>query len=472
MTQVSMATLGLLLLVLGGIIAIFTRLQALNLSGLERGMREDARIFREEQTKSLESLRAEISRGLKELADGQRSAMEQIRDRLAAEINQMRESTVKTLESNRDALDKRLDAGTQTQSNKLDAFSKRLQEMGEAQRQALETMRNSLELKVTQMREGNEKKLEEMRKTVDEQLQDTLEKRLGESFKLVSQRLEAVQRGLGEMQSLATGVGDLKRVLTNVKTRGTWAEVQLGAILEQMLNPGQFERNVKTKEGSNDLVEFAIRLPGPLDDPGRPVWLPIDAKFPQEDWVRLQQASEAGDVQAVQDASNALVKAVKASAKDIRTKYIDPPSTTDFAILYLATEGLYAEVLRQPGVMEAIQHDERVILAGPTTLAALLSSLRMGFQTLAIERRSAEVWNVLSAVKTEFGKFGAVLEKVKKNLDTASRTIDSTSRRTRVMEQKLKSVEQMEADQAVELLGLDDGENLLAMDEAGEEGEE
>jgi DNA recombination protein RmuC len=283
-----------------------------------------------------------------------------------------------------------------------------------------------------------------------------LEKRLGESFKLVSERLESVQRGLGEMQSLAAGVGDLKRVLTNVKTRGTWGEVQLGAILEQILTPDQYEKNVKTREHSQDMVEYAIKLPGSGRDADSVVWLPIDSKFPQEDYQRLLAAAEAADSEAVEKACASLTRAILLAAKDISGKYLNPPRTTDFAIMFLPTEGLYAELLRQPGLTEKLQHDFRVVVAGPTTLAATLSSLRMGFRTLAIEKRSSEVWEILSAVKTEFGRFGEVLGKVRKQLAAAASTIDHTEVRTRAMERKLKSVEGLPAAQAEKLLGLDE----------------
>jgi len=289
---------------------------------------------------------------------------------------------------------------------------------------------------------------------VDEKLQGTLEKRLGESFKLVSDRLEAVQRGLGEMQNLATGVGDLKKVLTNVKSRGTWAEVQLGTILEQFMAPGQFERNVKTKAGSSDVVEFAIRLPGRPDEPESAVWLPIDSKFPQEDYLRLQEASDAGDAEGVQKAADALGRTLKMEAQKIQEKYLDPSGTTDFGIMFLATEGLYAEALRQPDLVPTLQERFRIVVAGPTTLAAILSSLRMGFQTLAIEKRASEVWEVLGAVKTEFGKFGDVLGKVKRQLGTASKTIDAAETRTRAMERKLRSVQQLPDEDADALLQL------------------
>ncbi len=330
-----------------------------------------------------------------------------------------------------------------TQQASLAAFKEELAGLEKSLRDQQDSLRRAVEERLRELQQGNEKKLEEMRTTVDEKLQGTLEKRLGESFKVVSERLEAVHRGLGEMQELATGVGDLKRVLTNVKARGTWGEVQLEALLEQMLSPGQYQRNVKTKQGSNALVEFAIRLPGPESDAESVVWLPVDAKFPQEDYLRLVEAAEAGDRELVQQASDALVKAVKKSAQDIRDKYLDPPHTTDFAILFLPTEGLYSEVLRQPGVVEQLQQEFRVVVAGPTSLSAILTSLRVGFRTLAIEKRSAEVWQILGAVKTEFGKFGDVLGKLKKQLQTASNTVESAERRTRVMSRTLKEVESL-----------------------------
>jgi DNA recombination protein RmuC len=351
------------------------------------------------------------------------------------------------------------------QRTQLDGVNKQLKELGDSNARQLELIRTTVDARVKELQDGNEKKLEEMRKTVDEKLHDTLEKRLGESFKLVSERLEAVQRGLGEMQSLATGVGDLKRVLTNVKARGTWAEVQLGALLEQILTPSQFGRNVQTKEDSRELVEFAVRLPGPKDDPNACVWLPIDSKFPQEDYIRLQDAAERGDVEAVQKASDALARSIKIQAELISSKYLCPPCTTDFAIMFLPTEGLYAEVLRHPTLLDDLQHKNHVMVAGPTTLAALLSSLRMGFQTLAIEQQSAEVWRILAAVKTEFGKFGDVLVKVKRQLNTAANTIGETERRSRAMERKLRGVESLPDADASEVLEL----TAFTLDEEDEE---
>ncbi len=337
-----------------------------------------------------------------------------------------------------------------------------ISEMNRSQRDSLAAIEqrirglsDTLDLKMKALQESNDRKLDQMRQTVDEKLQSTLEKRLGESFKIVSERLEAVQRGLGEMQNLATGVGDLKRVLTNVKARGTWGEVQLGAILEQLLTPDQYEKNVKVRPSSGEVVEFAIRLPGTGSEANTNVWLPIDAKFPQEDYQRLVQASEAADTNAVEQSLKALTRAIENSAKDISEKYIEPPATTDFAILFLPTEGLYAEALRQPGLLEKLQDTYRVVVAGPTTLSAILNSLRMGFRTLAIEKRSSEVWQVLAAVKTEFGKFGEVLDKVKRQLETASGTIDETGVRTRAMERKLRDVEALPESESSELLKLE-----------------
>ena len=364
-------------------------------------------------------------------------------------------------------------AGGQVKANEL--LVKTLNTLGDDQKQLLQNLtrtsredqekaRVTLEEKFRLIQESNEKKLEEMRKTVDEKLQSTLEKRLGESFKLVSERLEAVQRGLGEMKNLADGVGDLKRVLTNVKERGTWGEYQLEAILAQILTPDQYAANVRPKEGG-EVVEFAVKLPGRDDQDGRPVWLPIDAKFPREDYDRLLEASERADADAVRAATQALIATVRKSARDIHDKYLAPPRTTDFAILFLPTEGLYAEVLRQPGVHDELQTKYRVLATGPTTLSAILNSLRVGFQTLAIEQRSHEVWNVRAAVKTEFSKFGDVLTRVRKQLAAAANTIDSTHVRTRAMERKLRAVEQLPADEAQAVLSLPEAGDEAAGDD-------
>jgi len=321
--------------------------------------------------------------------------------------------------------------------------------------EALAVVRSETTGALERLREENARQLETMRQTVDEKLQGTLEKRLGESFRLVSERLELVHRGLGEMQSLAAGVGDLKRVLTNVKTRGTWGEVQLGSLLEQMLAPEQYARNVATAGGS-ERVEFAVRLPGPGDDPAAPVWLPIDAKFPREDYERLLDAQDRADGEAAEEAARGLEQRLRQCALEIARKYIAPPHTTDFGILFLPTEGLYAEALRRPGLADSLQREHRVVLAGPTTLAALLSSLQMGFRTLAIQKRSSEVWALLGAVKTEFQKYGEVLDRVQRKLAEASRTIDEeVARRTRAIQRRLREVEAAPGAESLQLLQLE-----------------
>ena len=331
------------------------------------------------------------------------------------------------------------------QDRKIDGFAAQLAKLTEANEARLTEIRNTLETKLRELQGENAAKLEEMRKTVDERLHATLEHRLGESFKLVSDRLEQVHRGLGEMQTLAAGVGDLKRVLTNVKTRGTWGEVQLEALLEQMLVREQFEKNVATRPGSGERVEFAIRMPGRVD--GTQVWLPIDSKFPAEDYDRLIAAQDRADVAAVEESARALETRIRLEAKTIRDKYIEPPHTTDFALLFLPTEGLYAEVLRRPGLADALQRDFRVVVAGPTTLTAILNSLQMGFRTLQIQKRSGEVWQLLGVVKTEFGKYSDVLALVKTKLEQASKTIESAETRTRQIQRKLKNVEEAESPQ-------------------------
>jgi DNA recombination protein RmuC len=343
--------------------------------------------------------------------------------------------------------------------------NEQLRLLSEANERRLGEVRQSVETRLAALQEGNEKKLEQMRATVDEKLHATLEHRLGESFKQVADRLEQVHKGLGEMQTLARDVGALNRVLTNVKTRGVFGEVQLAGLLEQVFTPEQYATNVATVPGSSERVEFAIRLPGKGsgngtrdDDP--PLWLPIDAKFPREDYERLLDASERADVVAMEAAGKAIETRLKLEARSIRDKYVAPPHTTDFAILFVPTEGLYAEALRRPGLAEALQRECKVMLAGPTTLLALLNSLQMGFRTLALERRSAEVWEVLGAVKTEFGKFGEVLAKTRKKLDEASNTIDAAEVRTRAMVRQLKSVEAMPETRTTELLpGLASGDD-------------
>ena len=387
-------------------------------------------------------------------ADPLRAELRAGREEAGRAARESREELARGLASANDTLAVTLKGMSDVQRAQLDGLSRSLKELSESNQASLERVRTTLDASVRELQESNEKKLEEMRKTVDEKLHVTLEKRLGESFKLVSDQLESVQKGLGEMQSLATGVGDLKRVLTNVKARGTWAEVQLGALLDEILAPGQFEKNVHVEAGDAEMVEFAVRLPGPKDEPGACVWLPIDSKLPQEDYIRIQDAADLGDVEATRLATEALARAIRLAAQDIHRKYVKPPHTTDFAIMFLATEGLYAEVVRQPALVDDLQQRYRVVVAGPTTLAALLSSLRMGFQTLAIEQQAVEVWRVLGGVKTEFARFGDVLDKVKRQLETASRTIDQTGVRTRAMERKLRAVEQLPDDEAERVLDL------------------
>lgn len=306
---------------------------------------------------------------------------------------------------------------------------------------SLESVRGIVDLRLKQLQEDNTGQLEKMRATVDEKLQGTLEKRLGESFKLVSDRLEQVHQGLGAMRQLASDVGGLQKVLANVKTRGGWGEVQLGNLLEQVLTADQFQKNVQTRNDSAERVDFAIKLPG--DENGAPVWLPIDAKFPTEDYQRLLAAQDRGDADSIEGAMRGLETQLKKSAKDICSKYINPPRTTDFALMFLPTEGLYAEAIRRVGLVEQVQRDCRVVFAGPTTLAALLNSLQMGFRTLAIQKSSSEVWSLLAGVKNEFGKFGALLDGVKKKLDQASSQIDDVARKSRTIEKRLNRVEEL-----------------------------
>ncbi len=332
-----------------------------------------------------------------------------------------------------------------------DTLADQLQRLTEADQRRHAELRTAVELRLTLLQEGNEKKLEQMRQTVDEKLHATLEARLGESFKQVAERLEQVHQGLGEMQGLARDVGALNRVLTNVKTRGVFGEVQLAGLLEQVFTPEQYAVNVATVPGSSERVEFAIRLPGQRSD-GVPLWLPIDAKFPREDYERLLDAQERADAPAAEQAGKAIEARLRLEARSIRDKYVAPPHTTDFGILFVPTEGLYAEALRRPGLLESLQREHKVMLVGPTTLLATLTSLQMGFRTLALEKRSAEVWDVLGAVKTEFGRFGEVLAKTKRKLDEASKTIESAEVRTRAMARQLRGVEALPEPQAGALL--------------------
>lgn len=368
------------------------------------------------------------------------AAQNELKSAVETRFDELREANDLKLEQVRVTVGEKLQA---TLKASLDENAKRVQTLTATHVEQQEVLQRTLREELEKLRQGNEAKLEKMRETVDEKLQGTLERRLGESFKLVSDRLEQVQKGLGEMQSLASDVGGLKRVLTNVKTRGSWGEVQLSRQLEDLLTPEQYEENVVIRAGSRDSVEFAVRLPGRGEDE-KPVYLPIDSKFPQEDYERLLEAQETGDRDAIEGATKTLERVILAQAKLIAEKYIDPPQSTDFAIMYLPTEGLFAEAIRRPGLASRLQSELRVLITGPTTLASLLNSLQMGFRTLAIERRSSEVWQVLSAAKVEFQKYGRVWEKLEKQLQTAQNTVQQAGVRTRAVERRLRAVEAYE----------------------------
>lgn len=380
-----------------------------------------------------------------------REEITRYREEAGGSSRQLREEINTSLKMLGDSLSSRLSDIAQMQNTQLESFSGHLSRLTQSNEQKLDRMRDTIEEKISLLQRDNNEKLEKMRLTVDEKLHATLEQRLGESFKLVSERLEMVHKGLGEMQSLAAGVGDLKKVLSNVKTRGIWGEISLANLLEQVFTVEQYEKNVATKNGSSERVEFAIKLPG--RDPERQnIWLPIDAKFPQEDYQKLIEAQEQANAALADQASRQLEARIKGEAKSIRDKYIDPPGTTDFAIMFLPTEGLFAEVIRRPGLCDLLLRDYRVVITGPTTLTALLSSLQIGFRTLTIEKRSSEVWALLGAVKTEFGKFSEVLEKTYKKLQEASSTIDTAARKSRTIERKLKGVQELPASEAAGLL--------------------
>jgi DNA recombination protein RmuC len=417
---------------------------------------------------------AQLSPELQRLDTSFRDEISRQKMELGTKLDQQQVQVLERADSLRTRIEERLESIRSSTENKLQQFAEladgrhnrlrtelveastktrtELQQQLQGFQERLTTQQTNLRVEVAQqldvLRQSNEQRLEQIRVTVNEQLQSTLEKRLNESFKLVSERLEQVHKGLGEMGEIASSVGDLRRVLTNVKTRGTWGEVQLGAILSDILTPDQFRENVAAVPGSREFVEFAISLPGKDGQQG-PVWLPVDSKFPMEDYQRLQEAAEKGDAVAVEAAGKALEMAVRGFAKSMAGKYISPPHTTDFALLFLPSESLYAEVLRRRGMVEGLQNDFRIVVTGPSTLAALLNSLRMGFRTLAIQQKSAEVWQVLGAVKTEFAKFNDVLVRVKKKLDEASNQIDETGVRTRAISRKLREVEALpEADAA------------------------
>jgi DNA recombination protein RmuC len=425
--------------------------------------------------------REEIAGAVRELADSLQQRLGELRSTLDLRLQQMSDADRAADAQNRTELQnalkdfrevqvKRLDDSNKSQGERLQAFAQQLNDLSTRNEAKLEALRTTVETKLTQLQTDNEAKLERIRQTVDEKLHQTLEQRLGESFKLVSERLELVHSGLGEMKSLAVGVGDLQKILTNVKTRGTWGEVQLGNILEEMFTPEQIARNFAPRTESAERVEFAIKLPG-RDAEDNPVWLPLDSKFPTEEYHRLLEAQERGDLVAVEAAGAALEQGIRLEARKISDKYVNPPTTTDFAILFLPTEGLFAEVLRRPGLSEALRREHRVVISGPTVLTAMLNSLQMGFRTLAIQQRSSEVWRVLGAVKTEFAKFGETLDKVEKKLHEASNTIELAKRRSRAVAKKLKPAEGLPAVDAAALLGLEN-EAAAEAEETDANGEE
>jgi DNA recombination protein RmuC len=445
-------------------------------------LREDLARSREAAGSDASRLRGEVASSMKGLGDTvfqhlgtlSSSQQEQLANVLAAltqmteahqgGAGQLREEVGATLKGFNDSVVRTLSEISAAQKLQMDGVAAQIGNLTAASGEQMDKLRLAVEGRLEQIRADNSAKLEQVRQTVDEKLQGVLEQRLGESFRLVSDRLEQVHKGLGEMQTLASGVGDLKKVLSNVKVRGNWGEMQLGNLLEQVLTTDQYAANVATNEFNGTRVEFAIRLPG--QDLG-PVWLPIDAKFPVEDYQRLVDAQEAGDLLAMDVASRQLEQRIRLCAKDICIKYLNPPQTTDFAIMFLPTEGLYAEVVRRAGLLDSIQRECRVVVAGPTTLWAILNSLQMGFRTLAIQQRSSEVWGVLGAVKTEFGKFGSVLEKVKKKLEAATNEMDRAGVRTRVIEKKLRTVQELPPAEARALL-LGDGIAITDIGEAAE----
>ncbi|MDE2616525.1 MAG: DNA recombination protein RmuC [Burkholderiales bacterium] len=413
-----------------------------------------ALVLRREETKSAQAAE-QLSRELRqEISESARHSRQELTQNLATfqqTLVQQGAEATRTQNTQIDAFGQQLALLQKTLS---DTLTLQLSNLSESNARRMSEVRATLEAQLAQLQQTNIAKLDEMRATVDEKLQTTLHARLGESFKQVAERLEQVHKGLGEMQTLAAGVGDLKHLLTNVKTRGMFGEAQLAGLLEQVFVPDQYAAQIATRPGSKNVVDFAIKLPGKSDD-GSPLWLPIDAKFPNEDYERLLDAQQRADAVGAEVAAKALEARIRLEAKSIAEKYVEPPYTTDFAILFLPTEGLYAEVLRRPGLMESLQREHRITLAGPTTLLAMLSSLQMGFRTLALEKRSSEVWQVLGAVKTEFGKFGDVLAKVKSQTETVLNTLQQAETRSNVMKRALRQVEALPETQAQTLLPVD-----------------
>ena len=457
MIEISLLVIGVGLLVLVAMAAIsLARLTALTRA------RETAAGAAAELHGRLESIGARLAEHERDV----RTDLAIARNEAAGGATALRQELAELLARQQQGMAREVGTMSALQQDHLKRFGERLAQLTQSSETRLEALRRAVEQRLDVLREENARKLDEMRATVDEKLQATLEQRLGASFKLVSDRLEQVHRGLGEMQTLAAGVGDLKRVLQNVKTRGGWGEVQLATLLAEMLTPQQYEANVMTRPGSNRRVEFAIRLPGRGDD-GAPCWLPIDAKFPLDHWQRLQEALERADLAGADESRKALDAFLRAEAKIIRENYVAPPHTTDFAILFLPTEGLYAEMMSRPGFADTLQRESRVLVTGPMNLAALLNSLQMGFRSLAIEQRSSEVWRVLAAVKTEFTKFGEVLATTKKRLDSVSSSIGEAEVRTRQIARRLKDVETLPEPDAIRLL--DEGLTLDIAETAPDE---
>lgn len=432
---------------------------SVELGAFERNLRDDLQRLRADLLALETDTRKELVANLIQQNENLNTENRKNREESGASLSKL------TQLINADAAKNRTELGTAL-NNLAESLARKLQDLVNTQQQQFDDLKKALEGRLEQIRANNETKLEEMRKTVDEKLHETLEKRLGESFKQVSERLELVHKGLGEMQSLASGVGDLKKVLTNVKNRGMMGEIQLEAILEQMLTPEQYARNFKPFKRRDEVVEFAIRLPG-RDEDQDSVYLPIDAKFPIEDYNRLVEAWDGSDTAAVEAARKGLQSRIIGCARDIRDKYINPPTTTDFALLFLPVEGLYAEVLRDPALFEQLRRQYQVVVVGPTTVSAILNSLQMGFRTLAIEKRTGEVWKILSAVKNEFGKFGKVLEHTQKKLQEASNSIETASHRSRQIQKKLNKVQELPVEESAQILELEADPDFSA--EAGEE---
>ena len=432
----AVAGAALLVLLVALVAVVLGRLRALVSSAQQSGaLATDLAVLKAQG----QDLERDVKLDLASLRTDQAEAAKSLRGEVGERLNQFTGTT-----------HQQLAAATVGQHEQLRAFGERLAQLTQSSEQRLEAIRATLEQRLDALRNENAKKLDEMRATVDEKLQQTLEARLGESFKLVSHQLDQVHRGLGEMQSLAQGVGDLKRVLTNVKSRGTWGEMQLGALLADLFTPQQYGINVETVPGTNRRVEFAIRMPSRSDEP--PCWIPVDSKFPVEEWERLQAALDRADAEAAESARKALAQFARTQAKKVRDSYVCPPHTSEYAILFLPTEGLYAELMSRPGLSDELQREYRVTLAGPNNFIALMNVLQMGFQRVAIEQRSAEVWRLLGAVRTEFGKFGEVLARVDKKLKEASNTLDEARGKTTTISRKLRSVEGLPEPEAVRLL--------------------